>query len=179
MSTRRLAFLAAVSITWLFLAPVGAAQQVVYKWVDEEGVVHFGESPPEGVDAERITTQAAPSQPAQPAAPAAPAPANPPQAAQPPVAAAPAAVQKPASEMSLAELNQRCEAAREAKIAPLRAAEIERCKSQQRSDPGFCERFNATFGDASRGPNGVHIPRMFHDLPECVEAEQRQREGGQ
>ena len=90
----------------------------------------------------------------------------------PPVESAPAAPPTPVSEMSLAELDQRCEVAREAKIAPLRAAEIERCKSQPRSDPAWCERHNADFGDGGRNVNGTFRPRMFNDLPECVEAMQ-------
>jgi hypothetical protein len=31
----------------------------VYKWVDESGTVHFGERPPEGVDAEPVTVTSA------------------------------------------------------------------------------------------------------------------------
>jgi len=38
--------------TW---APQSSAQQEVYRWVDENGVVHFGDRPPEQNDAERIS----------------------------------------------------------------------------------------------------------------------------
>jgi len=34
-----------------------AGAQVIYKWVDDEGVTNFGEQPPLGVDAERISTR--------------------------------------------------------------------------------------------------------------------------
>jgi hypothetical protein len=41
------------------------AQQKVYKWVDEDGVVHYGEEPPAGespdVDVETFTTDPAPT----------------------------------------------------------------------------------------------------------------------
>ena len=56
-------------LTLVFPTSHVVAQQTVYKWTDEDGVVHFGESPPPGVAAEKITMQAAPSvPPPQPAA---------------------------------------------------------------------------------------------------------------
>ena len=67
-------------------------------------------------------------------------------------------------------LEAQCEAAREAKLKPLREAEIERCKAQKRTDPGYCERFYSDLGNASRRPNGTMTPRMFEDLPECIAA---------
>ena len=167
-------------VSLLVAASGVAAQQTVYKWVDEDGVIHFGESPPDGVTAERIVTDAAP--PPQPAAPTiSPQPQAAPQPSRP---AAPKAVNPaddappPVSEVSLAELDARCDAAREAKIAPLREAEIENCKAQPRSDPNFCEQFNADFGDGGRTLRGAVRPRMFDDLPECVQAlEERNRRG--
>jgi hypothetical protein len=74
------------------------------------------------------------------------------------------------SEMSLEELDARCDAAREEKIAPLREAEIAKCQADMRNDPAFCERFNADFGEGGRTVTGSIRPRMFDDLPECVEA---------
>lgn len=76
----------------------------------------------------------------------------------------------PVADMTLAQLDQRCEAAREARIAPLREAEIENCKAQPKNDPEFCDRHNADFGDGGRNVNGSVRPRMFDDLPEWVEA---------
>ena len=38
--------------TW---APRSSAQEEIYRWVDENGVVHFGDRPPEQIDAERIS----------------------------------------------------------------------------------------------------------------------------
>lgn len=33
--------------------------ETIYKWVDETGTVHYGERPPEGVDAELVTVRSA------------------------------------------------------------------------------------------------------------------------
>jgi len=154
---------------------VGAtAQQTVYKWVGEDGVVHFGESPPEGVEAERITTDTPPpSPPPLPAPTAAESGVEAPvsaQTAEPATTTVPVVVSTPLAGMTLAELDGRCEEAREAKIAPLRDAEIEHCKAQPRSDPAFCESHNADFGDGGRTVSGTIRPRMFDNLPACVEA---------
>lgn len=163
-----------VGVLFLISAFGGAsAQETVYKWVDEDGVVHFGESPPAGVDAEVITTSAAPTvvpretaPPPGPAASKAPtARANAPTPDNPPVEAP-----VPISELSLEELDARCETAREKLIAPLREAEINRCKAEPRTDPASCERVNADFGAAVRTVNGGFTPRMFHDIPPCLDA---------
>lgn len=47
-------------------APVAASQ--VYKWVDAQGVTHFGAQPPQGQQATSINTAAPPSKPAEPKA---------------------------------------------------------------------------------------------------------------
>lgn len=70
----------------------------------------------------------------------------------------------------VAALEAQCEAEREAKIKPLRDAEIAKCKADQSNDPGYCERFWKDYGNARRGANGGTIPRMFGDLPVCVAA---------
>ena len=70
----------------------------------------------------------------------------------------------------VAALEAKCEAEREAKIKPLRDAEIAKCKADQNNDPGYCERFWKDYGNAMRGANGGTIPRMFGDLPTCVAA---------
>ena len=60
----------------------------------------------------------------------------------------------------------------------MRASEIAKCKSDRTNDPAWCERFNATFGDAVRRSDGTMGPRMFDDLPECVDAlKERNRRG--
>jgi hypothetical protein len=75
----------------------------------------------------------------------------------------------------VATLEARCEAAREAKIKPLREGEIAKCKANGRDDPGYCERFWSDYGNARRLPNGTMSPRMFDDLPECVSATQARK----
>ena len=74
------------------------------------------------------------------------------------------------SKYSMDELDNRCDVARERKIAPLRKEEIEKCKADKRNDPGWCERFFIDYGEGGRTVHGAMRPRMFDDLPECVDA---------
>lgn len=153
------------------------AQQTVYKWVDENGVVHFSEKPPKetpDTDVEVVTTD-----PPPPHAPRAAPKVNalPPatarvesRPAQPETRMPAVAGEADISQMSLAELDRRCEAAREARIAPMRAAQIENCIEAGTGDRAWCENFWADYGAASRTPSGEFIPGMFYDLPECIEA---------
>ncbi len=155
------------------------AQETVYKWVDKEGVVHFSETPPdasEAVNVETITTAKAP--PYTP--PPKPTEKPPPTVAEtaPPESVPPAPEPAEATEltaMSLDELDRRCEQEREKRIAPLRETEIEKCIQQDRKDRDYCERYFADYGNAGRTIHGTFRPRMFHDLPECIEAEKRQQ----
>jgi hypothetical protein len=65
-----------------------------------------------------------------------------------------------------ASLDAACEAARQEKLAPLRAGFIDECvEKNQRPDRAACERFYADYGNQS----GNRAP-LFYDLPECVEA---------
>lgn len=75
-----------------------------------------------------------------------------------------------AEDQSVAELQLQCEQAREARLKPLRDAEIAKCKAERGRDPAYCERYWKDFGDASRLANGNMKARMFDDLPECVAA---------
>jgi hypothetical protein len=157
------------------------AQQEVYKWVDQDGVVHFSETPPSeadlvGTDGEVGSRTFAPTEPppatTQPIdRTPAPAPAKTIVQAEeePPVAATQAAVEVNIADMSLSELGRRCDVAREKVIAPMREAEIASCKEQKRNDPDWCERFNADYGEGGRTVSGSIRPRMFDDLPECVD----------
>ncbi len=153
------------------------AQQKVYKWVDEEGVVHFSEEPPgesPKVEVETFTTDPAPPYvpPAQTAikSPSASATDVENQTAQPKVQIAPPGKARDITEMSLADLDRRCEDAREQRIAPLREAEIVNCIQTETGDQAWCETFWADYGDSQRTVSGGIIPRLFHDLPECTEA---------
>jgi hypothetical protein len=79
-------------------------------------------------------------------------------------------------EAAVRELEQRCEAVREAKLKPLRDAEIERCIEDQRREADYCHRYWSDYGNAVRLPNGRFRPRMFDDLPECVAAHKARRD---
>jgi hypothetical protein len=70
----------------------------------------------------------------------------------------------------VATLQLKCEQAREARLKPMRDAEIANCKADRSRDPEYCERFWKDLGDATRLPNGAMKPRLFDDLPECVAA---------
>lgn len=67
--------MAVLMATLLFLAMDVMAANEIYRWVDENGVVHFGEQPPEKGDAESVSIQqstgidATPSPEATPANP--------------------------------------------------------------------------------------------------------------
>ena len=77
-----------------------------------------------------------------------------------------------AQDPSLQELQQRCEQAREAKIAPLRQEAIEECitsNPRRRDVKEYCERFYSDFGQGGRTASGHFRQPMFNDLPECVE----------
>jgi len=67
-------------------------------------------------------------------------------------------------------LESQCEQGREANIKPLRDAEIAKCKADAQNDPAYCERFWKDYGNAVRTVKGGMTPRMFDDLPICVEA---------
>jgi hypothetical protein len=70
---------------------------------------------------------------------------------------------------SVKELEALCEQERERGIAPLREAEIKKCKAGKEKVPEYCERYYSDYGDG--GISGRYVrPRMFDNLSECVEA---------
>lgn len=75
----------------------------------------------------------------------------------------------------VAALESQCAAAREAKIKPLREAEVAKCKAAGQKDLEYCERYWSDYGNAKRLANGTMSPRMFDDLPICVSAYQARR----
>lgn len=182
MLSRNCGRILTLGIILTFIVANVEAQETVYKWVDEEGVVHFSAEPPDeskAAEFEKLTTAKAPPYvpPAQPAvkSPATSETKGEQQSAQPGIET-PALFTKPdITAMSLADLDRRCEDARENMIAPLREAEIVNCKKQEWHDPAWCERHYADYGNAGRTMSGTFRPRMFNDLPECVEAEQELR----
>ena len=162
-----------------------SAQQTVYKWVDEDGVVHFSEEQPNvppDVKVDVVTTDPSPPPPPRAATTVKsprPATAQVESQSTQPEPQMPALVKKvDIAKMSLADLDRRCEDAREAMIAPIRAAQIENCIQTGTGDRAWCENFWADYGAAVRTPSGEFIPGVFYDLPECTEAwEERNRRG--
>ena len=148
--------------------------------MDEEGVVHYGDEPPaesSEVDVKTLTTDPAPPYvpPAQTTAKSQPAPesAVEKQPAQPNIP-----IRPPVKEMSLADLDRRCEDAREERIAPLRKSEIANCVKTETGDQAWCETFRADYGASRQMASGGFSQGMFYDLPECVEAfEERNHRG--
>jgi len=65
----------------------------------------------------------------------------------------------------LATLEAKCAHDREAKIKPLRDAQIAKCKADKANDPEHCEHFFSDYGNGGR-----RTPRLFGDLPSCVAA---------
>lgn len=162
-----------IAITLMAFCAGAFAETIVYKWVDEDGVIHFGDAPPDGsASTERLVIPQAPPAPVQPSTSS-------------PAALTTGVENEPAQEeadvpvlyektdvahLSIAELNLRCDESREKMIAPRREAVIAKCKQDKREDPAFCERLNADFGEGGRTVSGAMRPRMFDDLPECMEA---------
>ena len=72
-----------------------------------------------------------------------------------------------AGEDSLQELQDRCETAREARLAPERQALIQTCIQEQKKSPEKCERFYADYGAGGRAAGGGARVRLYNDLPEC------------
>ena len=167
------------------LCSAANAGKTVYKWVDEDGHVHFSDSPPAESQTADTETMLIPKSP-PPVAPAETA--KTPTAAietddkirtEQPKAQVPQLFEKvDTATMSIADLDLRCDEARENMIAPLREAEIAKCKQDKREDPAWCERFNVDYGEGGRTVSGSIRPRMFDDLPECVEALQETNRRG-
>lgn len=174
-----------IAIATTVVCSLAPGQSTVYKWVDAEGVVHFSDAPPDAAKSGDVESVVIPPGPAAPpadvTAPVATTSAAPQRSAESKATSKEAAVRVGKADittMSLADLDLRCDDAREREIAPLRTTAIDTCKQDKRNDPGWCERFNADFGDAGRTLNGTMRPRMFDHLPECVDAlQERNRRG--
>jgi hypothetical protein len=74
---------------------------------------------------------------------------------------------------------KRCEALRESQIAPLREKAFQECLEEGRrtgdKTEQDCRQYVRDFGSAQGTPRGGVVPRLFHDLPACVEAEEMQQ----
>ncbi len=185
MFTRTIGQIFAITIALTAVCAGVYAEKTVYKWVDEDGVVHFSDAPPaelNPVETETLTIPKSPPTvtPAQPVAnpPAVSAASDDKRSKQPETKTPPLFEKTDITKMSAAALDLRCEEAREKMIAPLREAEIAKCKQDKREDPAWCEQFNADYGDGGRTISGSIRPRMYDDLPECVEALQEENRRG-
>jgi hypothetical protein len=168
-----------LGVILMFAAVSSSAQQKVYRWVDEDGVVHVSDRPPddtESIDTETFTTAPPTTRPpvVQPVsrAPAISASDDERSSTQATIKSPPLVEKTDITQLSLEDLDRRCEDARDEMIAPLREGEIASCKQEKRTDPNWCESFYADYGDGGRTKNGSIRPRMFDDLPECVDAQQ-------
>jgi hypothetical protein len=76
----------------------------------------------------------------------------------------------------LDELDRVCEAAREQRLAPLRAERIERCVTAEKRSREQCAAEYTNWGNTQPTAGGRARTGLFYDLPECVAAfEARQR----
>jgi len=69
-----------------------------------------------------------------------------------------------------ADLDRQCEAAREKKLAPLRAQKIDACVKEEKRPRAECEDEFGSFGNTRGKAGGGAIGGMYYDLPECVAA---------
>lgn len=91
--------------------------------------------------------------------------------------AAPTAFAQSEAELKrLDELDRKCEAARAAKLAPIRAELIDKCVRIDKRAREACENEFANYGDTKGTAQGKAVAGLFYDLPECVAAfEARQK----
>lgn len=82
-----------------------------------------------------------------------------------------AGAQSEAEQKQLVELDRVCEAAREKRLAPMRAERIERCvKNGGRTQESCTEEF-AHWGNTQKLATGARAG-LFYDLPECIAADE-------
>ena len=168
------AFVVAISI-YLLASPTIA--QKIYKSVDKDGNVTYSTTPPpDAVSIEEVHIESGTSTPQTKQPATATERAEGKQSEVEPATQVVTLRPEPVAETvnlsnhSLDELDNRCDVAREHKIAPLRKEEIEKCKADKSNDPDRCDRFFNDYGEGGRTVHGAMRPRMFDDLPECVDA---------
>ena len=87
----------------------------------------------------------------------------------------------PATANNLQQLERQCEQARKKLIAPLRQEAIDQCivdrqgSRSSRDAREHCERFYQDFGNGGTTQSGGFRQRMFHEIPECLEYYEAQR----
>jgi hypothetical protein len=76
-------------------------------------------------------------------------------------------------EEKLRQMDQKCEEARAAKLAPVREQLARQCEQEERylgNQKRDCALEVSTYGDTFSGARGAAIRGMYYDLPECVAA---------
>lgn len=68
---------------------------------------------------------------------------------------------------SIQELQDQCETAREAKLAPERETLIQVCIQEKTKSAEYCQRFYADYGAGGITVSGAGRARLYNDLPEC------------
>ena len=66
-------------------------------------------------------------------------------------------------------LDRQCEAARTAKLKPIRARKVRQCVARGRSR-SHCATFYSTYGNNSSRVHGGMVRGSFYELPQCVAA---------
>lgn len=77
-------------------------------------------------------------------------------------------------EQELRELDRKCEEARTAALAPIRAKLARECEQSRPRSPDprqECQVELSTYGNSRTGARGNVIPGLFYDLPECKAAQ--------
>ena len=77
--------------------------------------------------------------------------------------------------MSPEQLDAECERARERLLKPEREALIKRCESQRDKDPGWCEAYYQSYGDAKRHGDIMQPPKYWN-IPECAAAREARKQ---
>ncbi|MDO9215977.1 MAG: hypothetical protein Q7U14_01820 [Lacisediminimonas sp.] len=78
------------------------------------------------------------------------------------------------SEEELRVLDQQCEQARSAALAPIREKLARECEQSRPNSPDprkECETELSTYGNSRSGARGSVVRGMFYDLPECKQAQ--------
>ena len=76
-------------------------------------------------------------------------------------------------EEQLRRMDQKCEEARAARLAPVRRELARKCEQEERylgNQQRDCALEVSTYGDTFSGARGAAIRGMYYDLPECTAA---------
>ena len=83
--------------------------------------------------------------------------------------ASPAFGRDDAETTRLEALGKKCQAARTAELAPIRAKLVEKCVQEERRPRAECQVEISTYGENQSNASGRGVkPGLFYDLPECL-----------